>query len=439
VILNVSQTASYCNNNNISGALVSVDLSKAFDTILHGFVRASYKFFGVKEKFLDMMDTLGTNRQSRIIFDDKSLSLPIILGTGRPQGDCPSPLQFNVGNQILLFKCEFDPLISSIYGNAEVPRAIFPVNRDDVPLNFRYESNAETDTVDGLADDTTISMMLEVRSLERLKTILEEFTILSGLKCNLDKTCVLPLGPRSDVVDAVPGLGFVIVEKLKLLGFNITKNGPEVVSTFDTLYQKIANLVTVWDRYRLSLPGRIGIFKTLLLSQLSFHDSILRPASDQLERIQRLMNSYVIGSLKVAKNRLYLNPDLGGLGLINIDTYLTGLHCSWIKKAASSTRDNWRVDLRSLTGGNCFTASTSSTGINNSPVLLTLARDFEMFTKHFFNFQDNYKEAYIWENNFFSNGNARNLVKKSTISGNQPVLDMEKVAKLRYNLPSCRS
>jgi hypothetical protein len=362
----------------------------------------------VKDKFLDMMDTLGTNRQSRIIFDDKSLSLPINLGTGRPQGDCPSPLQFNVGNQILLFKCEFDPLIQSIYRNAEVPRAIFPVDRDDIPLNFRYESNAETDTVDGLADDTMISMILEIRSLERLKTILAEFTLLSGLKCNFDKTCVLPIGPASDVVDAIPGLGFVIVDNLKLLGFNITKEGPEVVWTFERLYQKIANLVTVWDRYRLSLPGRIGIFKTLLLSQLSFHGSILRQERDQLERIQRLMNSYVVGSLKVAKNRLYLDPDLGGLGLINTDTYLTGLHCSWIKKAASSTRDNWRIDLRSITGGNCFTASTISTGINSSPVLLTLARDFEMFTRYFYNFQDNYKEAYIWENNFFSNGNARN-------------------------------
>jgi hypothetical protein len=432
VILNVAQSTSYCNNNNISGAVVSVDLSKAFDTILHGFVRASYKFFGVNNKFLDMMDTLGTNRLSRIGFDDNTFSQPIPLGTGRPQGDCPSPLQFNVGNQILLFKCELDPLIKSIYANANVPRAIFPVDRENLPVNFRYESNAETDKVDGLADDTTISILMDIQSLDRLKNILAEFTVISGLKCNLDKTCVLPIGPATDAVNEIPRLGFIVVERFKLLGFNITREGPETESTFEGLYQKIANLITVWDRYRLSLAGRIGIYKTLLLSQLSFHGSILRPSSNMVVRLQNLMNRFVIGTLKIAANRLYLDPDSGGLGLINIDTYLSGLHCAWIKKAAASTRDNWRIDLRTITGGNCFSASSKSNGITQSSSLLTLATDFEIFTKQFYKFQDNYKEAYIWENSFFANGQDRNLVKNITISGNRPMLDPGRVSKLRY-------
>jgi hypothetical protein len=310
-----------------------------------------------------MMDTLGTNRLSRIGFDDNTFSQPIALGTGRPQGNCPSPLQFNVGNQILLFKCEFDPLIKSIYANANMPRAIFPVDRENLPVNFRYESNAETDKVDGLADDTIISILMDIQSLDRLKNILADFTVISGLKCNLDKTCVLPIGPASDVVNEIPRLGFIVVERFKLLGFNITREGQETESTFEGLYQKIANLITVWDRYRLSLAGCIGIYKTLLLSQLSFHGSILRPSSNMVSRLQNLMNRFVIGNLKIAANRLYLDPDSGGLGLVNIDTYLTGLHCKWIKKAAASTRDNWRIDLRTITGGNCFSASSKSNGI----------------------------------------------------------------------------
>jgi hypothetical protein len=95
---------------------------------------------------------------------------------------------------------------------------------------------------------------------------------------------------------------------------------------------KICRLINVWDRYRLSLPGRIGIFKTLLLSQLSFHGSILRPSSEMLSKIQNIMNNFVLGSTKVAKDRLYLEPKQGGLGLINVDTYLVGLHVAWVKK-----------------------------------------------------------------------------------------------------------
>jgi hypothetical protein len=58
----------HCNNNNISAAIVSIDQAKAFDTIWHGFVRAPFKFFGVGDFFLDMLDTLGTNRQAQLLY-----------------------------------------------------------------------------------------------------------------------------------------------------------------------------------------------------------------------------------------------------------------------------------------------------------------------------------------------------------------------------------
>jgi hypothetical protein len=68
VILNISGTIAHCNNNNISAAIVSIDQAKAFDTIWHGFVRAPFKFFGVGDFFLDMLDTLGTNRQAQLLY-----------------------------------------------------------------------------------------------------------------------------------------------------------------------------------------------------------------------------------------------------------------------------------------------------------------------------------------------------------------------------------
>jgi hypothetical protein len=111
-------------------------------------VRAAYRFFVINEKFLDIMDTQGTGRMSRIIFDDDTLSRCFNLETGRPQGDCPSPLQFNAGDQILLFKIELDPELESVYSGLMVPRCLFPVNVDEISINFRNECNAETDKAD---------------------------------------------------------------------------------------------------------------------------------------------------------------------------------------------------------------------------------------------------------------------------------------------------
>jgi Reverse transcriptase (RNA-dependent DNA polymerase) len=187
VLINIVETMSYCRSENISAALVTLDQAKAFDTILHGYVRETFKFFGVGNKFLDMLDTLGTNRSAQIILDNNKLSRPFNLGTGRPQGDCTSPIEFNVGEQILLFKIELDTRIQSVYIFRNVPRNLFPVDYHSIHPNFRLESNSETDKADGLADDTSAIHLMERQSLLELKNVLNNFSKISGLKCNLTK------------------------------------------------------------------------------------------------------------------------------------------------------------------------------------------------------------------------------------------------------------
>jgi hypothetical protein len=198
---------------------------------------------------------------------------------------------------------------------------------------------------------------------------------------------------------------------------------------FQDVYRKICNIIAMWDRYKLSLPGRIGIFKSLLLSQVSFHGSILQPSTDTVKKIQAVMNNYVIGSLRVAIDRLYTDPGRGGLGLIDLDQYLTGLHVSWIKKASHSTIDNWRTDLRSVTYGNPLIAGAALPGIRNMPILRDLACDYEKFAKCFYNSEGNFKDAFVLQNKFFSR-NDNQVLTAATFTQNRPALDMEKISKL---------
>ncbi len=57
--------------------------------------------------------------------------------------------------------------------------------------------------------------------LQELQQIQYKFAELSGLQCNYDKTCVLPLGHH------IPGVAlanFKLTDKIKLLGMEITLN-----------------------------------------------------------------------------------------------------------------------------------------------------------------------------------------------------------------------
>jgi hypothetical protein len=111
VLINMCSTINYCNINNVEGALLSIDQSRAFDTISHKYKTEVFRFFGFGESFINIMDTIGNGRTASIIFDDGTISPEFDLETGRPQGDGPSPLQYNMGEEIILLKIELDPRI----------------------------------------------------------------------------------------------------------------------------------------------------------------------------------------------------------------------------------------------------------------------------------------------------------------------------------------
>ncbi len=54
VLINVCSTINHCNINNIEGALLSIDQSRAFDTISHKYMTEVYRFFGFGENFINI-------------------------------------------------------------------------------------------------------------------------------------------------------------------------------------------------------------------------------------------------------------------------------------------------------------------------------------------------------------------------------------------------
>jgi hypothetical protein len=196
VLLNVMQNIFFCQNENINGAIVSIDFKKAFDTIFHGFIRDAYRFLGLGREMLNIFDTLGTNRTACIILEDGKISRRFKLNTGRPQGEILSPVQFNVGEQILLFRVELDPAVASVYQHMLVPCSYFIPDPNLVNIDYRFESGGETNKTDCFADDANVTTVLEPGNIRALKNILDEFGNMSGLRCNYEKSFILPTNPN---------------------------------------------------------------------------------------------------------------------------------------------------------------------------------------------------------------------------------------------------
>jgi hypothetical protein len=117
-------------------------------------------------------------------------------------------------------------------------------------------------------------MLQTSENFQNLCRILDEFASVSGLTCNFHKTCVLKIGPDIPDLDLA---GFVQCHSIKLLGLNITKNFGPHDPVFEEIHEKIKGMISFWDKFRLSLPGRISVIKNLLVPQINYLGCFLKP------------------------------------------------------------------------------------------------------------------------------------------------------------------
>jgi hypothetical protein len=104
----------------------------------------------------------------------------------------------------------------------------------------------------------------------------------------------MPIGCLDEPLDEeIIDLGFEIVDEIKCLGIKINNTASNLQENFEPVIGKIRQLIGSWDRYNLSLPGKIGVAKTMLLSQIGYIGCIITPDPEQVDTMQELIDGYV--------------------------------------------------------------------------------------------------------------------------------------------------
>jgi hypothetical protein len=298
VLIGIVDTINHINYVNKSGVLLSLDIKKAFDSTSHSYLQMVYQFFNFGPNFIKWLNLIGTNRKACIILGNGTYSEFFDLERGNAQGDTTSPYIFNLGFQILILKLTFDLQIEGLVEFPVVPQYTPPLPRT-VSTYARK--------VSAYADDANMLTKCSYQNLMRIKCILEEFGVLSELECNVEKTVLLPIGENAVIDEQIMSLGFVIADKVTILGLEIDCNGI-TNSNQERIIEKIRKQVCIWRPFNLSLPGRISIAKTMLYSQINYLGSIIPVTNETQNAIEDLIVSFVKGPLKLAKKvffRLY--------------------------------------------------------------------------------------------------------------------------------------
>jgi hypothetical protein len=390
------------------GGVVAVDMAKAFDTLSHGFMLEVFRFLNFGPNLIRWLRLYGENRKACIILDNNELSESFALERCRAQGDNISPNTFNFADQILIWKIELDPNVAGVWQNFRIP---IEINANDTSF-FACEANRETNKNESMADDNTTLALLTTENLGELRRILDEFGNISGLRCNYDKTCILKVGQQPAA--NINTHGFIFSDVITLLGMEVKRELSNQDEIFEKIHEKILGIARFWDLFKLSLPGRISIVKTLMLPQLNYLGSILSPSPNLLSSIQDTVDNFAKKNLRVASDRLYLPASHGGLGLIHLQTYLDAQKCSWISRASKKCIDNWRYDLKKLSPNEDISKiRLSDVDKTQHPIIFNLVSAFTKLIENHAKVNGNYKLAYIFENGAFRFGENERLLDKS--------------------------
>jgi hypothetical protein len=274
---------------------------------------------------------------------------------------------------------------------------------------FMYESNKETNKNESLADDNSTLTLMDLGSLRSAKEILDRFGNISGLKCNFDKSVIMPImEPTVAELEMVEQLGFSVMDEITLLGVKINRNLDNISDIYKTIKQKIVNLVAFWERFRLTLPGRLTILKTCLISQINYVGCFLPPDPEVLCEIQTVCDGFVKKNLKIGAERIYLAPEYGGLGCINLKPFLAAQNCSWVKRTYDACIDNWRYDLkRHSPGGRVEDIVPSDLDGVCHPILKNFAISLQYVNKNLGMLNNNFLKSRVFENSCFTIGPGR--------------------------------
>ena len=200
--------------------------------------------------------------------------------------------------------------------------------------------NKEVFKICQLDDDTTL-FVKNLDSVCHAVSILNEFQTHSGLKINLEKSEVVPIGINRLKNIILPKA----ISKIKLnfgafktLGIWFSHDIKESVNlNFTKKVETMEILKNIWSTRKLSLKGKVVVLKTLMLLQVTYLLSVCYCPHYILQKIDKLfLELWWDGKpAKVKRSTIIANYYNGGLKMPDIFAVHTAAKIKWIKKLVS--------------------------------------------------------------------------------------------------------
>nr|CAB3264531.1 pol-like protein [Phallusia mammillata] len=303
-----------CDFYEVPGAVLSLDIYKAFDTISWDYIASALNAFGFGNKLKRWIKCCYSRPTCRIT-NNNFLSKAFRIERGVRQGDPLSPTLF-----LICIECLAEALRQDTFQGIKLKNKEFKVSL--------------------LADDTLIFLRGDQTDFDRVFRVLDMFGEMSGCKLNMGKSLAFFIGPKrlseekpyADKGLAWPNTSF------RYLGVEIPiKDRKQLFSlNFGNMISKISAILNIWSSRGLTLLGRICILKSLVLPTLIYKISVLPITLPNifLRKLKTKLFQFVWGSKweRIKRNTLIANVDNGGANMLDVESYILSLNLKWVLK-----------------------------------------------------------------------------------------------------------
>jgi hypothetical protein len=188
-----------------------------------------------------------------------------------------------------------------------------------------------------------------VEQIQHLRCLLLCFEAVSGLKVNLSKSMIVPIGVvgNLEALSSILGCG---VESLPLIYLGLplgaTHRDPSI---WDVVIGKIEAKLAGWKRMYLSKGGRLTLIKSMLSNIPTYYLSLFQVPMGVAKRIEKLQRDFLWGGVGeefkfhlVKWSKICMTTETGGLGVRNLIHFNQALLGKWLWRFATERAAWWQ-------------------------------------------------------------------------------------------------
>ena len=335
-ILSFQLLFDYLKITNKESHILSIDFSKAFDSVPWYLIYLSLRRIGIPQSFIKLIMKLRTENK-QIVYHYENINLEEILK------EIKNGNKLNIKNEKIIFTAEkgiqqgddFSPLLWTL-----VSDILLELIENNIKNKFEINEKTKITNI-SYADDINF-ILKNKEELEKTIGLIEEFSKFSGIKINYKKSIYIPIIQnnlqeeyiipnennkikmkiKEEKYKNIPILN--INKKIKILGIEF-----EIFQILEDhlkeKYNKIKELIKIIKKIKLSNKLFYYIYEMIIIPKLNYSIQNVVINEEILKKIDIKLKKLINNKLKLSKsfpnNILYMPKELLGLNYTSIQDY----------------------------------------------------------------------------------------------------------------------